>query len=128
MVKLRYVMNANLENMTKIRDELELSVNKEGFPKPMETSLIFEESFMNVVDHAYEDGTKKTVNVKIDVTPLLVKLVILDSGKEFNPVKYEPQTPDINAVGGHGIRLIKQLSRTISYKRKNNKNELTIII
>lgn len=91
----------------------------------MATALIFEETYMNVANHAYT-GTDKPLTIEFTQDGENNKLVFVDNGMEFDPTKYNPGDCDPKQIGGHGIRLMKELSKSITYNRMNNKNYLEI--
>lgn len=84
----------------------------------MARELVFEELYTNVGKYAYDDkkkapcfvfyGTKKDGGCV---------LLIMDKGKPFNPVKYEPQPVDGHRVGGNGLRMVKSLVKGMKYRR-----------
>ena len=108
----------------------------ELFPKEkqMIAMLIFEEGFMNVATHAYEKTNRQPNDMPLDIHICIdnktnnVILTFIDEGIEFDTTKYIPPAPKDGQVGGHGIRLMKELSQKIEYKRNNNKNILSIYI
>ena len=91
----------------------------------MATALIFEETYMNVANHAY-DSNEKPLTVKFVQNGTENKLIFEDMGKAFDPTQYNPGECDPKQIGGHGIRLMKELSKDIVYKRENDKNYLEI--
>ncbi len=94
-----------------------------------ELELICEEVFINICNYAYGENVGKA---EIEVITLSGSIVVkfIDSGKNFNPL--EMAEPNIHApleernIGGLGIFMTKKLSDTLSYKRTNGKNILTI--
>lgn len=98
--------------------------------KKMSAMLIFEEGFMNVATHAYEntDNMPLDIHISVDNNTHDVILTFIDEGKKFDTTKYIPPALDKEQIGGHGIRLMKELSKKMEYERTENKNILKIYI
>lgn len=100
--------------------------------KKMSAMLIFEEGFMNVATHAYEHTNRTIDNMPLDIQISIdnktddVILTFIDEGTEFDTTKYIPPEPKKGQIGGHGIRLMKELSKKMEYQRLNEKNILKI--
>ena len=84
----------------------------------MARELVFEELYTNVGKYAYDDKKKAPCFVFYGIKKNgRCVLLIMDKGKPFNPVKYEPQPVDGHRVGGNGLRMVKSLVVNIKYKR-----------
>lgn len=96
----------------------------------MNLNLALEEAATNVVLYAYDTPGTGTVDIHATIKDHMVRFVISDSGKPFDPTK--AGTPDISLpgderpVGGLGIFLIRKLMDTVKYSRKDGKNILTL--
>lgn len=96
-----------------------------------ELDLLIEEIFMNLCRHAYGDGASGRVTIRywIDL-PDELKVEVSDQGREFNPLTVK--SPDIDAdlerrpVGGLGIFLVKKFAASLTYRRENGWNRLTV--
>lgn len=97
-----------------------------------ETELVAEEALVNVIRHAYKDGSG---DVEITCEPdkderLLIE--IADSGIAFDFLSMED--PDITAgiserkEGGLGVYFIKKLMDEVKYRREGDKNILSFIV
>ena len=93
-------------------------------------ALIFEEAYVNVAVHGY---AKKADNVK----PLRIlwdkvgddyKMTFIDEGIYFDPTTYDIGEPKGDQVGGHGIRLMRELSKKMAYHKEGTENILEIWI
>lgn len=115
------------EMMEEISDTIVSTVPEE---LQMNVALIFEEAYVNVAVHGY---AKKTDNVK----PLRIlwdkdgdnyKMTFIDEGIYFDPTTYDIGEPKGDQVGGHGIRLMRELSKKMTYHKEGTENILEIWI
>ncbi|MBQ9186518.1 MAG: SpoIIE family protein phosphatase [Prevotella sp.] len=96
----------------------------------MSLNLAIEEAVVNVMQYAYPEGTKGTVNIVATIADGLLTFVISDSGKPFDPTAKADVDTTLPAeerpIGGLGIHLVRQMMDDITYERKGNKNILTL--
>ena len=99
-------------------------------PQTMSLDLAIEEAVVNVMNYAYPEGTKGTVNIVATIADGALSFVISDSGKPFDPTAKGDVDITISVeerpIGGLGIHLIRQIMDVITYERKDNKNILTL--
>ena len=94
--------------------------------------LALEEILVNVVSYAYE-GKEGDVSISYDIdkSHKKVKVIIKDSGKEFDPTKAEDPNLEGTAkerkIGGLGIYIVKNIVDDIKYSRVDNQNMLEIV-
>jgi len=98
-----------------------------------ELDLLVEEIFMNIARHSYPKGTPGPVSVSYSVTePGELAVEFSDQGVEFNPLKADPPDLALNleerAVGGLGVFLLKEFADSLSYRREQGWNRLTVVI
>lgn len=97
----------------------------------MGINLALEEAVTNVMMYAYPEGVEGKVNVDAFASDKSLKFIISDRGKEFDPTA-KPE-PDITLkaedrpIGGLGIHLVRKIMDSVSYKRVDGKNMLTMI-
>jgi anti-sigma regulatory factor (Ser/Thr protein kinase) len=92
--------------------------------------LVMEEIVVNVINYAYPEGERGTIEVGYAVEgPGKLFVQVSDTGRAFNPLAKAP--PDLRLgladrpIGGLGIFLVKQFTRSINYSRVDNRNILT---
>ena len=103
-----------------------------GLPESMNMpiNLALEEAVSNVMLYAYPNQSGQVL-VEADKVGREITFSISDSGIPFDPTQQDE--PDITKsveerpIGGLGIFLVRQIMDDIHYKRKNNKNILTLI-
>ncbi len=88
--------------------------------------LACEEIYANIVDYSGADRISFVIEEKED--RLVIKLV--DNGKAFDPVSAKPVEKKFEELdlGGMGIKLAKQFSTDMNYKREMNRNILALTI
>lgn len=96
----------------------------------MSLNLAIEEAVVNVMQYAYPEGTKGTVNIVATIADGVLSFVISDSGKPFDPTAKAEVDTTLSAeerpIGGLGIHLVRQIMDDITYERKDNKNVLIL--
>ncbi|MEL6996620.1 MAG: ATP-binding protein [Paracoccaceae bacterium] len=89
-------------------------------------SIILDELCSNMIRHDGTLGAADSFALELDCGDDVVVLSIMDPGLPFNPFEHsQDKKPEI---GGHGISLIKGLSRSVDYSRKNGQNKITIAL
>jgi sigma-B regulation protein RsbU (phosphoserine phosphatase) len=93
--------------------------------------LAIEEAVVNVMKYAYPSGTRGDVTVEVQCDGLNLTSTIIDSGIPFDPTSIPDADTTLSAsqrpIGGLGIFLIRQIMDSITYKRTDNLNVLTLI-
>ena len=93
--------------------------------------LAVEEAVVNVMQYAYPLGTTGDIEVDALSDGELLKIVISDRGKAFDPTQAAKADTtlavDERPIGGLGILLVRELMDSINYERINSKNVLTLI-
>ncbi len=96
-----------------------------------ELDLLVEEIFMNIARHSYPKDLPGPVAVTYSVTgPGELAVEFGDQGIEFNPLTVDPPSLALNLeerqVGGLGVYLLKAFAHSLSYRRENGWNRLTL--
>ena len=96
----------------------------------MNLNLAMEEAVVNVMNYAYPEGTTGDIDIDADYRDDTLTFVICDSGTPFDPTGNDEPDTTLSAeerpIGGLGIFLVQQLMDSVAYKRKDNKNILTL--
>lgn len=93
--------------------------------------LAAEEAVANVINHSKPANPDDKVEFRLKSREGYVEMTVSDSGPEFNPIKQAPEVDtslplEERTVGGLGIYLIRQLSESAEYSRKDGRNILRI--
>lgn len=94
------------------------------------TNIVLDEIISNIIKYS---ETSSDIEVELSISTSFVKVVIKDEGKPFNPTLHisdlsKFKSVDDFPVGKVGIKIVKEISDNISYKREKGKNVLTIWI
>ena len=96
----------------------------------MSIDLAIEEAVVNVMNYAYPQGTKGTVNIVGTIEDNWLQFVITDTGIPFDPTVQEDADTTLSAedrpIGGLGIFMVRQIMDSVSYERTEGKNVLTL--
>ena len=97
----------------------------------MSVNLALEEAVTNVIMYAYPEGVAGEVRIDAIAGNGSLKFTLSDEGTAFDPTA-KPD-PDITLdakdrpIGGLGIHLVRTIMDSVTYKREDGKNILTMI-
>jgi len=91
--------------------------------------VVLEELVSNVVRHAQDAGN---LTIEAERTGPAILLAVEDDGAAFNPLGV-PEPPLFDSLGdamlgGQGIPLIKRLSQSVRYERREARNRIVALI
>jgi len=95
-----------------------------------EMLVVLDEVLSNVRRHAFGDRRAHDVELDFHLEPDLLTLAVADSGRPFDPLSLRP--PDTTAplaerpVGGLGVLIIRSLTESQSYERRDGRNHLRL--
>lgn len=123
---------AQSKNLQIIRNfivySLENSFNKNDI---YELEVCLNEICENIVKYSYEENQNGYILIKIQIKSNLIKATIVDRGKPFNILEYQPPDKEILLMQGIkgklGIRTVKTICDKILYKRLKGKNKTVLI-
>lgn len=96
-----------------------------------ELRLVAEEGLSNVIQHAYADTARHSIEVAVEIGGGEIQLVLRDDGRPFNALA--APAPDLDApleqrpAGGLGIHLLRSLVDRADYRRENDANVLRLV-
>lgn len=94
--------------------------------------LVLEETFMNLLWHAFKDGAEHAIELTVKNSTQKVMLGFVDDGPPFDPTQAaEPPRPasiDHAPTGGRGLALVRRAAKRIEYRRSGNRNHLHIAV
>jgi serine/threonine-protein kinase RsbW len=130
--QIRIVLRNDLSEISKLHRELGNFGQKCCLsPKTLfELNLILEEVLANVIAYAYGDNQQHEIMVQADLSDGELVIAVEDDGRPFNPLQVPP--PDLERplaqrkVGGLGLHLVRELTSSIEYDRKDGKNRLVM--
>ena len=94
-------------------------------------NLALEEAVTNVIMYAYPKGTDGLVDIEAIIREHSLTFIVSDSGQPFDPTS-QPQADislgvDDRPIGGLGIYMVRNIMDSVSYRRSDGKNILTMI-
>jgi serine/threonine-protein kinase RsbW len=130
--QIRIVLRNDLSEIAKLHRELENFGQKGRLSSKtlFELNLILEEVVANVISYAYGDNQRHEIVVRADLRDGELVIEVEDDGRPFNPLQSPP--PDLERplerrkVGGLGLHLVRELTSSIEYNRKDEKNRLVM--
>lgn len=125
-------LEAKLENLKKVMAFADEKLEALNCPmkKQLQLDVALEELFVNIAHYAYA-GKSGDVEIRVETeeNPRAVKIILIDSGEPFNPLKRS--VPDISLpvhqrqIGGLGIYLARKNTDGMEYRYEDGKNILT---
>lgn len=130
--QIRIVLRNDLSEIAKLHQELESFGQKSSLSSKtlFELNLILEEVLANVISYAYGDNQLHEIVVRADLRDGELVIEVEDDGRPFNPLQIPP--PDLDRpleqrnVGGLGLHLVRELTSSIEYTRREEKNHLVM--
>jgi serine/threonine-protein kinase RsbW len=120
-----------LSAVSRAAEKLKVFCRDQGIPEPIahKFGLALDEALTNIVSHAFPDGGRHSIEVRIARRDDHLMAIVSDDGEAFDPLAHP--APDVRApvehrkVGGLGIHLLRTLMDTAEYRRIGGRNELT---
>ncbi len=95
-------------------------------------TLIMDEVLSNIVNYGFDDEEEHMIRIKISSAPGEIKLLFVDDGIGFNPLEMPEPNLDLpiekRPAGGLGIFIVRKLSQTMEYIRKDDANHLRVVL
>lgn len=95
-------------------------------------NLVVEEILTNCLKYGFGDSGDHSISVSLRFGQDEIRVSIVDDGGEFDPCCAANPDRDIPTLdcepGGLGLHLVRNMSKSMEYERKDNKNHLHVII
>jgi len=129
---MQNTFSAALKNDLKALTHLMADVN--AFLKPHTltakvvnaVNLVLEEALLNIIKYGHEDGAEHAIDVHLQVNSDDVAIRLEDDGRAFNPLtgpRQDRSKPAMERIeDGLGIHLVRNIMRSMSYRRVEDKN------
>ena len=129
--QIRIVLRNDLSEIPKLHREVENFGQKCSLSSKtlFELNLILEEVLANVIFYAYGDNQVHEIVVRAGLRDGELVIEVEDDGRPFNP---QIPPPDLDRlleqrkVGGLGLHLVRELTSSIEYGRREEKNHLVM--
>lgn len=127
------ILHNDIQQIPQLADFVETIASEKSLDQStaMSLNLALEEAVTNVIQYAYPEGSDGLVDIEAIIRDKQLDFIITDSGIAFDPTA-KPEV-DITAgvddrpIGGLGIHLVKHIMDSVSYRREEGKNILTMI-
>ncbi len=122
------IIEASLDNMDAVQDFISERIMDCPMKIQNQIGIVVDEIFSNIANYAYNPEVGGAV-VRIAVGDEIT-IEFEDTGVAYDPLGAE--TPDITLsdeereIGGLGLFMVKKMMDSVEYKRRGNKNILTI--
>lgn len=128
----RLTMEASLNELPRLTEFLESLEEAWGWDPALtfNLNLVLEEAVTNTISYGYADPSGETVELTFSLLEGLLTVTVTDKGVAYDPTRHAD--PDISLpaeerpIGGLGILLIKKLMDSVTYKREDGFNCLTL--
>ena len=132
-VRATTTLGNDLAELPEALDWLEAMLRAAGVGEAVvgELRLVAEEGLSNVIQHAYADTARHSIEVTVEIGGGEIQLVLRDDGRPFSPMG--APAPDLGApvehrpAGGLGIHLFRSLVDRADYQRENDTNVLRLV-
>jgi anti-sigma regulatory factor (Ser/Thr protein kinase) len=86
-------------------------------------AVVVEEWLINVVEHGEAPTTSRIV-VRLERLADIVRIIVSDAGRPFDPRTAAFDGPNLERGGGVGLELIRAWSRIADYRRRAGRNRV----
>ena len=131
--KLELTIPNSLSENARVKEHFDTFAEHYGIPDKtrLKMHVVIDELLMNIISYAYLDDGNHDIGFKAELSADRLKVSIVDDGIPFNPLGIE--TPDTELsieereIGGLGIHLIRKMMDRVSYRRRIDKNVITVV-
>ena len=127
------IIQNDVSELNRLAQFVEETGDKWEFPMKIvfNLNLVLEELISNVIFYAFDDDKKHDIELKFEANNDVLKIVMIDDGKEFDPFQVSvdkelTKSAEDREIGGLGIHFVKELMDIYKYERINNKNQITL--
>jgi serine/threonine-protein kinase RsbW len=108
-----------------------LAAGDASVPAAEAVKLCLNELVANVILYGYPDGRVGRIDVALTPESGALAVVLEDDGIAFDPLAGPEAAPlaglDDDRIGGFGLKLFRESSRSASYERSDGRNRLSFV-
>jgi anti-sigma regulatory factor (Ser/Thr protein kinase) len=131
--KLELTIPNSLSENARVKEHFDAFSAHYGIPDRtrLKMHVVLDELLTNIISYAYLDDEKHDIGIKVELSADRLKMSLVDDGIPFNPLGLE--TPDTELsleerkIGGLGIHLVRKIMDRVSYRRRIDKNVITVV-
>lgn len=132
IVRKQIEIENDLSEIARVTEAFETFANENDIPMPtaMKFNIVFDDLLNNVISYAFRDGAEHQIKVEMKLLGERLTVIITDDGIPFDPLSVEAPDTELpledREVGGLGIHLVKSLVDDVSYRRRIDRNVITL--
>jgi len=131
--KLELTIPNRLSENARVKEHFDTFAEHYGIPDSIRLKMhvVIDELLMNIISYAYPDKDRHDICIKVELSADRLKVSMVDDGVPFNPLGIE--TPDTELaledreIGGLGIHLVREMMDRVSYRRRIDKNVISVL-
>jgi sigma-B regulation protein RsbU (phosphoserine phosphatase) len=131
--KLELTVPNRLSENARVKKHFDTFAEDYGIPERtrLKMTVVFDELLTNIISYAYRDSKEHDIGIKVELSADRLKVSMVDDGIPFNPLGVErPDTKlplEEREIGGLGIHLVRNMMDKVSYRRRIDKNVITVV-
>lgn len=131
--KLELTVANHLSENARVKEHFDTFSQHYGIPEQvrLKMNVVFDELLTNIMSYAYRDTAKHSIGIKVELSVDRLKVSMVDDGIPFNPLGIEsPDTAlplEEREIGGLGIHLVRRMMDKVTYRRRIDKNVITVV-
>ncbi|MGD9139341.1 MAG: SpoIIE family protein phosphatase [Desulfobacterales bacterium] len=130
--KLELTVPNHVSENARVKQHFDTFAEHYNIPKQVRLKMhvVFDELLTNIISYAYPDGKEHDIGIKVELSADRLKVSMVDDGIPFNPLGVETPDTDLpleeREIGGLGIHLVRRMMDKVSYRRRIDKNVITV--
>lgn len=131
--KMELTIPNRLSENARVKEHFDTFAEHYGIPDPIRLKMhvVIDELLMNIISYAYPDDDRHDICVKVELSADRLKVSMVDDGLPFNPLGIETPNTELSLeerkIGGLGIHLVRKMMDRVSYRRRIDKNVITVL-
>ena len=130
--KLELTVSNRLSENARVKTHFNAFSEHYGIPERtrLKMNVVFDELLTNIISYAYQDNKEHDIGIKVELSADRLKVSMVDDGIPFNPLGVESPDTELpleeRQIGGLGIHLVRKMMDKVSYRRRIDKNVITV--
>ncbi len=131
--KLELTIPNRLTEYARVKEHFDTFSEHYGIPDKtrLKMHVVIDELLTNIISYAYLDDEKHDIGIKVELSADRLKVSMVDDGLPFNPLGIETPNTELSLeereIGGLGIHLVRKMMDRVSYRRRIDKNVITVV-